>query len=109
MRIFTTARYEREAKRLLKSEEQAAMEAAIAANPASNPVIEHTGGLRKGRWARQGAGKSGGVRAIYYYIVIESEVHFVFLYAKKDQADLTAEQRKTLTKYVEVLHEKGNR
>jgi len=103
MRIFTTAGYERSAKRLLKSEEQTAMEAAISAAPGNNPAIQGTGGIRKARWARQGKGKSGGVRVIYYYAVIPSEIHFLLVYAKKDQADLTAEQRKMLKKYVEAL------
>ncbi len=43
------------------------MQLAIAADPAAYPVIPGTGGVRKARWTRQGKGKSGGVRVIYYY------------------------------------------
>jgi hypothetical protein len=103
VKIFTTANYERNAKRLLKSDEQTAMEQAITAGPGKHPVIQGTGGVRKARWVRQGSGKSGGVRVIYYHMVVGSEIHFLFIYAKKDQADLTAEQRKIVKKYVEGL------
>jgi hypothetical protein len=41
------------------------MEASIAADPESHPVVVGTGGVRKARWSRQGKGKSGGVRVIY--------------------------------------------
>ena len=103
MRIFTTASYEKSVKRLLKSEEQDAMENAIAADPQAHPVISGTGGIRKARWAREGGGKSGGLRVIYYYLAAGGEVHFLFVYGKNDQADLTADQRKKFKKYVEAL------
>src|SRR5882672_11246391 len=101
MRLIATARYERLAKRLLKSHEQAAMELAIADDPEAHPVIGGTGGIRKARWARLGGGKSGGVRTIYYHFVADAEIHLLFIYAKNDQADLTADQRKEQIKYVE--------
>jgi hypothetical protein len=47
----------------------AAMEANIAADPLAYPVIRGTGGFRKARWSRGATGKSGGVRAIFYYFV----------------------------------------
>ena len=67
MRIIATATYERDAKRLLKGDEQMALEQAIADDPEAHPVIPGTNGVRKARWARQGSGKSGGVRVIYYH------------------------------------------
>jgi hypothetical protein len=36
-------------------------------------------------------------------MVVGAEIHFLFIYGKKDQADLTAEQRKIVKKYVEGL------
>jgi hypothetical protein len=43
------------------------MELNIAAQPLSHPVMPHTGGCRKVRWARGNRGKSGGIRAVFYY------------------------------------------
>jgi hypothetical protein len=39
----------------------------IANNPEAGDIIPDTGGVRKVRWRRQGMGKRGGVRVIYFY------------------------------------------
>lgn len=79
------------------------MELAIISDPKAHPVIAGTGGIRKARWARQGGGKRGGVRTIYYHFVADAEVHLLFIYAKSDQGDLTGDQRKKLVNYLEKL------
>ena len=38
----------------------------LAEHPTAGVLIVGTGGIRKLRWAREGMGKSGGVRVIYY-------------------------------------------
>src|ERR1035441_2554136 len=82
------------------------------ADPAAYPVIPGTGGVRKARWSRQGKGKSGGVRVIYYYWrateeiamqVSDPEVYLLSIYAKNDQSDMTAADRKAAKKFVEGL------
>ena len=39
----------------------------IACNPEAGDVIPESGGVRKVRWSRAGAGKRGGARVIYFY------------------------------------------
>ena len=39
----------------------------IAHHPEAGDLIPGSGGLRKIRWIRQGTGKRGGVRVIYYF------------------------------------------
>jgi hypothetical protein len=39
----------------------------IAANPEEGDVIPGTGDVRKLRWGRQGSGKRGGARIVYFY------------------------------------------
>lgn len=41
----------------------------LAANPDVGAVVRGSGGVRKVRWARRGAGKSGGVRVLYFAIL----------------------------------------
>ena len=101
--VFATSRYEREAKRLLSGVEIETMEASIAADPEAHPVVPGTGGVRKARWSRQGRGKRGGVRVIYYYWVSDNEVYMLYLYAKNEQADMDAAGRKEARKFVEAL------
>jgi hypothetical protein len=38
----------------------------LAANPEAGRMVRGSGGVRKARWSRRGAGKSGGVRVIYF-------------------------------------------
>jgi len=99
--VFATKQYEREAKRLLTGTEIEAMEASIAGDPEVHPVVTGTGGVRKARWSRQGRGKRGGVRVIYYYWTADHEVYLIFVYAKNEQEDLDAAGRKAAKKFVE--------
>ena len=39
----------------------------IARNPAAGDLIPGAGGVRKVRWRRQGMGKRGGARVIYFH------------------------------------------
>ena len=108
--VFATSRYEREAKRLLTGVEIETMEASIAADPEAHPVVPGTGGVRKARWSRQGRGKRGGVRVIYYYWASDNEVYMLYVYAKNEQADMDAAGRKEARRFVEALkHAKEDR
>jgi len=78
------------------------MESAIAADPESHPVVPGAGGVRKARWAREGKGKSGGVRVIYYF-VRDSEIYMPAVYAKNEQADMSAADKRAARKFAEAL------
>lgn len=54
----------------------------IAANPLVGDVIPGAGGLRKVRWRREGMGKSGGARVIYFNQLANGEVVLLWIYAK---------------------------
>ena len=54
----------------------------IAGNPLAGDVIPGVGGLRKVRWHRQGMGKRGGARVIYFLRNAQGEVVLVAIYAK---------------------------
>lgn len=64
-------------------------------NPSKGALIQGSGGFRKIRMAKQGRGKSGGYRVIYYLITTDS-ILLTHLYAKSDQGNLTAAQLKIL-------------
>ena len=81
-----------------------AMESAIAAAPAAFPVMPGTGGCRKARWARGSRGKSGGIRAIYYYYVTGARVYMMDAYPKNEKENLTDAEKsrlKSLAKEIE--------
>jgi len=54
----------------------------ISDNPLAGDVIPGAGNLRKVRWKRDGMGKSGGARVIYYLRLANGEVVLVAVYAK---------------------------
>lgn len=79
------------------------MEANIAADPLAYPVIRRTGGFRKARWSRGASGKSGGVRAIFYYFVSRDTVFFTLLYSKNEQESLNHDQEKELKQLAQAI------
>lgn len=54
----------------------------IADNPLAGDVIPGAGGLRKVRWTRQGTGKRGGARVIYFTRLSSGELVLLLVYAK---------------------------
>lgn len=54
----------------------------ISTSPLVGDVIPGVGDLRKVRWTRQGMGKRGGARVIYFNRLAHGEVVLVATYAK---------------------------
>ncbi len=50
-------------------------------------IITGSGGIRKLRWARQGMGKSGGVRVISYWAKARDQIYMLTMYSKPCFAD----------------------
>ena len=80
--IAYTSVYAKRAAKILPLDERDAMELHVAENPEIHPVVAGTGGVRKARWGRQGKGKRGGVRVIYFYRSAADVVYFLDIYAK---------------------------
>ena len=101
--VYALPAYERQAKKLLSAAERMALEDHLAEAPEAHPVIPGTGGVRKARWGRGGKGKSGGVRAIYYFHIGEHVVYMLTLYAKSEQTNLTEDDKRDMKKIVSRL------
>ena len=65
--IVETPLYIKMVDSLLTKEEQGELHTMISQNPDIGDVVSKSGGVRTVRFARQGGGKSGGVRVIYYW------------------------------------------
>jgi hypothetical protein len=84
------------------------METAIAADPVTYPVIPGTGGFRKARWARGNKGKSGGVRAIFYYFVTAEAVYILDIYAKNEQENISNAEKNKLRRIAQEIERSAN-
>jgi hypothetical protein len=54
----------------------------ISGNPLAGDVIPGTSALRKVRWSRQGMGKRGGARVIYYTRLANGDLVLLLVYTK---------------------------
>lgn len=99
--IIETPVFTGQIRALVDDDVYAAFQACLIENPESGEVIRGTGGLRKARIARPGKGKRGGARVIYYWINARGQILMLLAYAKNEQEDLTAAQKRVLKALVE--------
>ena len=95
--------YLRSAAKLLADTERRAIIDHLAAHPAAGDLIEGTGGVRKLRWGRDGRGKSGGVRVIYYFHGEAMPLYLLTMFAKNERANLSKAERNALAGLVDLL------
>ncbi len=101
MVIIETSIFTRRIKELMSDDDYKAFQEALVNRPDRGSIIQGSGGLRKVRWKLEGKGKSGGVRAIYYWVTADAQIYMLYVYPKSEQEDLTPEQKKALKAIVE--------
>ena len=95
--VIETSTFERRANKLLTREEHDDLLLYLSMYYEAGDEIPGTGGVRKLRYAVQGKGKSGGVRAIYYFYDAVNPILALFLYGKNEQSNLTPTEKKLAT------------
>lgn len=70
----------------------------VMSNPEAGDLIVGSGGYRKIRVAKDGAGKSGGYRIVTYYFNADRPVYLVTVINKSKTANLTKAQVNELKK-----------
>ena len=99
----------RQASYLWSEDERAEFVTFIANNPTAGDVIPDTGGIRKIRWGRQGIGKRGGVRVIYFYYDDRIPLYLLMVYAKAEKEDLRPEEKRAIVGLTEMLKTNARR
>ncbi|MDD2966082.1 MAG: type II toxin-antitoxin system RelE/ParE family toxin [Desulfovibrionaceae bacterium] len=107
MTVVETPSFLRRAKNLLTEEERLNLVTYLAENPEAGDVMEGTGGVRKVRWARQGAGKSGGYRIIYYFHSRNIPLFALLIYGKNEKANLSQAEKNEMRKLTAILANYG--
>ncbi len=96
--VVETSAYLKRAVKLLTDLEREEVVFLVADNPLVGDLLVGTGGVRKTRFARGDRGKSGGVRVVYFFYDEEIPVYLLTVFAKKDRANLTKDERNQLGK-----------
>jgi len=93
----------RNAASLLREDEIQALISYLAEHPSAGVLLAGTGGVRKLRWAREGRGKGGGVRVIYYFHSERLPLYLLTVFGKNEKANLTKAEANALSKLVKLL------
>lgn len=80
--VIETPIFRRMAAGIWSDSEREAFIVFISENSMAGDVITGADGLRKVRWKREGMGRSGGARVIYFTRLANGEVVLVAVYAK---------------------------
>src|SRR5689334_2151226 len=72
----------------------------LVEDPERWPLVSGTKGLRKGRAADWGKGKSGSFRYLYLYLKNRGHLHLLYLFGKDEQSELSPDQKRKLAGWV---------
>lgn len=103
MTVIETPSFLRDAKSLISEEERLEIVAFLARNPNSGDLLQGTGGIRKVRFAREGGGKSGGYRVVYFYHSQDIPVFALNIFAKNEKANVSQAERNALRELSALL------
>jgi hypothetical protein len=94
--VAQTELFLRQATRIWSPEEHEAFIDFIALNPEAGDVVPGLGGIRKVRWSREGMGKRGGSRVVYFFYDEDAPIYLLQIYAKGAKSDLSNDDKKSL-------------
>ncbi len=100
--VVSTNSFNAKAEKLLTADERTALEYSLAFAPEAHPVVPGLNGVRKARWGKQGQGKRGGIRVIYFYAISAEIVLLITIYAKNEREDLSNDEKKAINRFVEA-------
>lgn len=87
----------------LGEDELLALQILLLKDPQSGPVMEGTGGIRKVRFPLENRGKSHSVRVCYTDFEEYEVIYLITAFTKKEQENLSDEEKKVLKKLVKSL------
>jgi hypothetical protein len=100
--VVETPEFQRRARAIMGDEERMALIDFVARNPGTGVPIG--GGVRKFRFARPGAGKSGGYRVVHFFSAeAGTPVFLITVFAKNEKASLTRSETEAVKALGEAL------
>ena len=99
--FIESAVFDRRRAHYLDDDEYGELQQFMMRNPEAGAIVRGSGGVRKLRWCRQGAGKRGGLRLIYFVRYQPNEFWMLTLYSKAEQENAPAHILKRLKELFE--------
>ncbi len=103
MLFIETPTFTRLIAALLDDDEYARLQDELVKRPDAGDLIKDGGGIRKFRWKREGVGKRGGIRVIYYWLCEDGQILMLLAYPKSTKDNLTDKETAILRKLVKEL------
>lgn len=100
MLFIETSTFTKLLSNYLTDEEYRGLQSYLLQKPDAGDLIKGSGGVRKVRWAPAGSGKSGGIRAIYYWKKSDHEIWMLTLYSKSERASIPGHTLKQIAEAI---------
>ncbi len=101
MLFIETSIFTRLISNYLSDDEYAGLQGYLVEHPGVGAVIPGSRGVRKVRWRREGEGKRGGLRIIYYLKRSNSEIWMLTVYAKNERETIPAHTLRQIAEEIE--------
>ncbi len=103
LEFIETPVFTRQLLDLLSDDEYLGLQHLLVENPERGDIIKGGGGIRKIRYPIVGRGKSGGIRAIYYWVKDNQQIYMLLIYPKSKKDTLTEKEVAVLRELVKEL------
>ena len=101
--VVETPAFLRDSKKLLNDDEREALVYYLSSSPKSGDLVKGTGGIRKLRWSREGAGKSDSYRVIYFFHSMKIPLFILNVFAKNEKVNINQAERNELKRLTGLL------
>ena len=101
--VAETGAFRQQVEGLLSEGEKFDLITYLSLNPTAGVVVQGTGGIRKLRWAGFGRGKSGGIRALYYFHSEKMPLYLLAAFGKNEKANISMKEARILASLVKQL------
>lgn len=101
--VTETEQFIRKAEKLMSVSEKTELINYVASDPKRGEIIPKTGGVRKLRFAREGQGKSGSYRVIYYYYDESNPVLLFTVFGKNERSNITDAEKNALYTVIQAI------
>jgi hypothetical protein len=100
MIFIETSTFSKLLSNYLTDDEYRGLQAYLLQKPEAGSIVRGSGGVRKVRWSASNKGKSGGIRAIYYWKKSEREIWMLTLYSKSERATIAGHTLKQIAEAI---------